>query len=139
MNRYRFYSKGFWVDKHLDPWVTTIMIMVHFGLAMSIIIGGVERFSLPSYQPLISLSQGYVWMWGILIGLSAFLMAMPFRIMNIVGLWLGMSWHLAWAAAFIVASVHDPTSASTPIPVYLGLAMICSALLTARIIDKSKD
>lgn len=134
----RFYARGIWVDAHLDPWITTIVIMIHFGLAVAILVGGIERFSLPSYGPLIEYTGGQVWIWGVWIMSSALFMGMPFRWMNIIGLWLGMAWNIIWMACFAVAVLESPTSAGTPIPVYGGLAMICAALLTARIIDTSK-
>lgn len=136
--RFRFYAKGPWVDQNLDPWVTSIMVMVHFGLGIAIIVGGLERFSLPSYAPLIDYTNGNTWIWGVLIILSAILMSTPFRWANIAGLWIGMVWHIIWTACFAISSIHYPTAAATPIPAYGGLAMICAALLTARVIDKSE-
>jgi hypothetical protein len=135
----RFYAQGFWTEKHVDPWITTVMIMVHFGLGIAILVGGVERFSLPSYQPLLTFTNDGYWVWGVVILISSILMSMPFRKMNILGLWIGMVWHSIWMACFIIAVIHYPTSASTPIPVYGGLSMICAALLTARIIDTTKE
>jgi len=134
----RFFAHGEWVDKHLAQWITSIMIMIHIGLGLAILSGGEIRFSIPSYNPLIDYVHGDVWIWGIWICASALLMATPFRWLNILGLWVGMCWHIVWMAAFTIATVRYETAAATPIPVYGGLAVICAALLTARVIDKTE-
>lgn len=139
MTRVKYFATGLWVDKHFAQWLTTIVIMIHVGLAMVVIVGGVERFSIPSYNPLIAYSHGHTWVWGLWIGLSAALMATPFRWPSIVGLWLGMVWHVIWMACFTIAAINYPVAATTPIPMYGGLALICTALLTARVIEKLEE
>lgn len=139
MKRVQYFATGLWVDKHFSQWLTTIVIMIHVGLAMVVIVGGVERFSIPSYNPLISYSFGHTWIWGAWIGLSAALMATPFRWPSIVGLWLGMFWHVIWMACFTIAAINYSVAATTPIPMYGGLALICTALLTARVIEKLEE
>ena len=131
------FATGFWVDRHLGQWVTTIVIMVNIGLAAAIFVGGIVRFSVPSYNPLIAYTDGHIWLWGVGIGVSAILMAAPFRKVNCLGLWIGMSWHIVWMVCFTIATLHYETAAATPIPVYGGLAMIHAVLLTARVIDKT--
>jgi len=135
MRRIKYFATGLWVDKHFSQWLTTIVIMIHVGLAMVVIVGGVERFSIPSYNPLIDYSMGNTWIWGLWIGLSAILMATPFRWPSIIGLWIGMVWHVIWMACFTIAAINYSVAATTPIPMYGGLALICTALLTARVIE----
>lgn len=137
MEKLKYFAEGFWVEKHLAQWFTTIMIMVNVGLGVAVLAGGKERFTVPSYQPLIDYSAGHVWIWGVWILVAALLMSIPFRWPNIIGLWLSMFWHLIWMGCFAIAVVHYSGSAATPIPVYGGLAMMSAALLTARVIDKS--
>jgi hypothetical protein len=138
MRRVKYFATGLWVDKHFSQWLTTIVIMIHVGLAMVVIVGGVERFSIPSYNPLIDYSMGNTWVWGVWIGLSAVLMATPFRWPSIIGLWLGMVWHVIWMACFTIAAINYSVAATTPIPMYGGLALICTALLTARVIENNE-
>lgn len=138
MKRVKYFATGLWVDKHFSQWLTTIVIMIHIGLAMVVLVGGVERFSIPSYNPLIDYSMGNTWLWGIWIGLSAVLMATPFRWPSIVGLWIGMVWHVIWMACFTIAAINYTVAATTPIPMYGGLALICTALLTARVIETNE-
>lgn len=135
----KFYAKGVWVDKHLAQWFTIIMIMAHMGLAMAVFAGGIARFSIPSYDPLIDYTNGHVWIWGVWIIVSALLMSAPFRWINIAGLFLGMCWHWIWMASFAVAAINYDTAAATPVPVYGAMAMMSVALLTARVIDKSEE
>lgn len=139
MQQIKFFAKGVWVDKHLAQWITIIMIMIHIGLGTAIITGGIERFSPPSYNPLVDYTFGHVWLWGIWIIAAAMLMSAPFRRVNIIGLWVAMAWHFVWMSAFTIAALHYSTAAVTPIPIYGGMAMFCTALLTARVIDKSED
>jgi hypothetical protein len=134
----KYFATGIWVDKHLAQWITMIVIMIHIGLASAIITGGVRRFSIPSYRPLIEYSGGQTWIWGVWIFVAALLMSVPFRWPNILGLWIGMFWHIIWMSCFTIAILNYETAAATPIPMYGGLAMICAALLTARVIDKTK-
>jgi hypothetical protein len=138
MRRIKYFATGLWVDKHFSQWLTTIVIMIHVGLAMVVIVGGVERFSIPSYNPLIDYSMGNTWVWGVWIGLSAVLMATPFRWPSIIGLWFGMVWHVIWMACFTIAAINYSVAATTPIPMYGGLALICTALLTARVIENNE-
>ena len=130
MKRVKYFATGLWL--------TTIVIMIHVGLAMVVLVGGVERFSIPSYNPLIDYSMGNTWLWGIWIGISAALMATPFRWPSIIGLWIGMIWHIIWMTCFTIAAINYPVAATTPIPMYGGLALICTALLTARVIETNE-
>lgn len=139
MKRLKYFATGFWVDRHLAQWITTIIIMIHVGLGVAVISGGIARFAIPSYNPLIDYVHGHVWVWGVWISLAAFLMSVPFRKINIAGLWLAMIWHTIWMACFAIATMRYETAAATPIPMYGGMAMICAALLTARVIDKTEE
>ena len=136
VKRCKNYATGLWVDKHLSQWVTTIMIMLHIGLSMAIVAGGRDRFSVPSYTPLIEYTRGETWIWGVIIFCSAVLMSMPFRWPNIIGLWVGMGWHIIWMSCFTIAMVRYDNAAATGVPAYGIFALLCFALLTARVIDK---
>lgn len=138
MQRVKFYARGVWVDKYLAEWVTIIMIMVHIGLGTAILVGGATRFTPPSYNPLVAFTFDNVWIWGMWILGCAFLMSVPFRTPNILGLWGAMLWHWVWMASFAIAVLNYDNASATPIPAYGGFAMICTALLTARVIDNSK-
>jgi len=115
------------------------VIMVHIGLGGAVVFGGITKFTYPTYQPLIEFTNGHVWIWGFWITVSAMLMAAPFRWPNILGLWIGMIWHIIWMSCFTMATIRYETAAATPIPMFGGMALICTALLTARVIDKTKE
>jgi hypothetical protein len=129
---------GPWEDRLLAQWVTGIMIAVHWGLGLAILIGGRDRFSLPSYQPLIDLVGGQTWVWGVIIVVSAWLMMTPFKWLNVLGLWIGMCWMIMWMALFAVSVLHYPTAAATAMVAYGGFAMMDAALLTARVLDREE-
>lgn len=136
--RFRFYVQGAWEGRLLVQWVTTVMIVVHWGLGLAIVVGGQARFSLPTYQPLISLTDGRVWIWGLPIMVSAGLMMTPFKWPNIFGMWLGMMWMIMWTSLFFVSLVQYPEAEATPIAAYAGFAMINTALLTARVLERPR-
>lgn len=135
----RNYAQGVWVDRHLAQWTTIILIIGNIGFAGAVIFGGTARFSPPSYTPLVDYVHGETWIWGIWIGLAAILMSVPFRLINIAGLWLSMFWHLIWMTSFMIAINRYENSAATPVPAYAVLAMLSASLLTARVIDRSKE
>lgn len=138
MKKSLYFAKGVWVNRHLAQWVTTIVIMVHISLGIAVIAGGLARFTLPSYEPLIFYSGGHVWIWGVWIMVSAILISTPFRWPNILGLWIGLVWHIIWMTCFTIAAVRYETAAATPVPMYGGMAMISAALLAAKVIEKSE-
>jgi ABC-type microcin C transport system permease subunit YejB len=133
------FARGPWSEAHLGEWVTLILLMVNVGLGTTILVGGVERFPIPTYDPLIDYAYGRIWIWGVIILCAAFLIGTPFRWFNIMGLWLSMAWHFVWMAAFTISVAHFPASAATPIPVYGGFAMISAALMTAKILDRPRE
>jgi hypothetical protein len=134
----RWFASGPLEEHLLAQWVTGVMIAVHWGLGIAILAGGTQRFSIPSYLPLIDLVSGNTWIWGVVIVLSAVLMMTPFKVLNCAGLFIGVLWMNMWVAMFAVALINYPTSAATPVVAYAGFAMIDAALLTARVLDKSE-
>jgi len=135
----KFFSSDRWTREHIAGWITVSLALVNIGLGNTIIVGGVPRFPLPSYSTLLDYSGGRPWMWGLIIIFAGILMSLPFRWLNIVGLWISMTWHMTWMAAFMIAVIHYPDAAATPIEAYGGFALISAALLTSRIIDKEPD
>lgn len=132
-----YYRPGFMGYPKVLRWFTAIVVAIHVGLALAILIGGKPRFSLPSYEPLVSYTGGNVWIWGVWIGASALFMASPIKGVSVIGLWLGMCWHIIWMSCFTIAVVNYATAAATPIPIYGGLAFLNATLLTVRVIDKT--
>lgn len=132
----RYFSTSPRAEHLISQWVTSVMIVVHWGLGIAILVGGRQRFSLPTYQPLIDLSNGHVWLWGLQSILAGALMMVPLKWPNILGLWLGMVFMIMWTVLFSVSVLESPTSAATPAVAYAGFAMINAALLTARVIEK---
>lgn len=132
----RYFVTGDREEHMLSQWVCSIMIVLHWGLGIAILVGGPARFSIPTYQPLVDLTNGHTWMWALQIITSGALMMVPFKWPNIVGLWLGMVWMIIWTGLFSVSVMNSPTAAATPAVAYAAFAMINAALLTARVIEK---
>lgn len=134
----RYFVTGAWEDRLLAQWVTSIMIAVHWGLGLAILIGGRARFSVPSYQPLIAMTEGRIWLWGLAIMASAVLMMTPLKWPNVLGLWVGTAWMIMWTTAFAVALIQYPSAAATPVVAYAGFALVNTALLTARLLERQE-
>ena len=128
----KFLSKEVLVDSSLVRLILDILALTNIGLSMAILAGGTVRFSFPSYRPLSDFVNGYIWIWAIWIAFSAILMIIPFKISNLIGLWLSMFWHIVWTSAFVVAVISYPTAIATGIALHGGLALISAALLLAK-------
>jgi hypothetical protein len=125
-----------WSEHMALQWITNIMVVIHACLGTAILAGGSVRFPYPTYQPLIDIVNGQIWIWGFWALASAGLMMMPARWPQITGLWAGMVWQIMWCAAFSVAVVRYETAGATAAVAYGGFALIDAALLTARIVDR---
>jgi hypothetical protein len=125
-----------WGNEFAVKWITNIMVSVHVGLGVAVLAGGAYRFPYPTYQPLIDIVNGETWIWGIWVLFSAFLMLIPARWPQIVGLWTGMCWQIMWTAAFTIAVIEYPTAGATAAVAYGGFALLDAALLTARIVER---
>lgn len=128
-----------WGSRMAVMWISNIMLAVHVGLGTAVLAGGIERFPYPTYQPLIEIVNGHVWIWGVWIMISSGLMMMPWKWPQVSGLWLGMFWQIMWCAAFAIAVVKYPTAGATAAVAYGGFALIDAALLTARIVDRDQE
>lgn len=128
-----------WTEHQALQWVWNIMVTVHAVMGLAVLAGGRERFAYPTYQPLIDLTNGETWIWGVWVLAAGLIMTIPARRPQIIGLWLGMVWNVLWCTLFAVAVVEYPTSGATATVAYGGFALIDAALLTARIIDHGKE
>ena len=128
-----------WLERHFVQWITNTMILMHVGLAVMIFLGGPERFTPPTYQPLLDYTHNATWPWALWIGTSALFMLSRRPWISIIGLWLGMVWHVVWMSSFVIAMGNSLTAASTPIPMYGAGALICTALLTAKTLELKKE
>lgn len=122
------------VDKFFIMSVTYIMIFVHFALGLAVLLGGVEHFEYPSFQPLVDMVNGYTHFWGYWSILSACLMIYPNRISQIIGYWSGMVWQIMWCAAFSYALMKYPNAVTTTAVAFGGFAALDAVLLVARIL-----
>lgn len=132
----RYFVTGSHEEHLISQWICSIMIVVHWGLGIAILVGGPDRFSIPTYQPMIDLTHGHTWIWGVHIVVAGILMMVPFKWPNVIGLWLGMVWMIMWTVLFSLSIMNNPTSAATAAVAYAGFAMIDAALLTVRVIEK---
>ncbi|MEO1960874.1 MAG: hypothetical protein ABGW82_07870, partial [Paracoccus sp. (in: a-proteobacteria)] len=65
--------------------VTMYLGVIHLGFGLSVLVGGAIRFPPPTYAPLLDLTGGYVWPYGVLYLSSGILLTQP------GGYWVRMS------------------------------------------------
>ena len=130
----RFEDRPFGVDEVVHA-IYRCILFADAALAMAILAGGTTRFPFPTYQPLLELSDGHAWPWGVSIGAAAILLAVHNRVANFVGLALSFLWMNLFSAMFAVAIVQYPAADSVaPIP-YATLAVVHVALLTLKVVE----
>lgn len=134
-----FYRARTMTHDHWYQVLTLIMIVLHFGFSAAVLVGGIARFSLPSYQPLLDMVNGRTWIWAAWVGAAAVLMCLPWKWLSVGGLFVGMVWMIFWAAAFALAVAKYPTAAATPVVAYAGFASINAALLLARLMERPRE
>lgn len=110
------------------------MGIVHGGLAVAILVGGIARFPPPTYTPLLELTDGRVWPLGCGFALAAILMATQRLYADIVGMLIGIAMMSLMAILFAIALV-EPGSAATAFVAYGGYVIINTLLLCCRAID----
>lgn len=109
--------------------------VTHILLGLAIMIGGKAHFPFPTYQPLLDLSQGAVWPWGVTIIAAGVLMLIPRAFAGFMGLLVGFLWMNLFASMFVVALIqYDGAGSTAPIP-YALIAFIQVALLTLKVAE----
>lgn len=130
------YLTSAWGERTITQWVANVLLFAHSGLGICIIVGGIDRLTPPSYDPLIDLVHGEIWIWGVWSLVVSFLLVIPFRWPNIIGLFLGMVWMWLWTGMFAVAVTQYPTASATAIIAYASLGLLDLGLLAVRVIDR---
>lgn len=137
MDRVRYYVTSKWAERLLSQWVTSIMMMGHAALGLVVLLAS-DRLTGSTYEPMIEMVDGHMWVWAVWIIASAILMGVPFRWPIIAGIWLGMFWMFMWAGLFTFSVVrHDDADAMLMVAFSI-FALIDVALLTARVTGKNE-
>lgn len=127
-------KRGFYADDVVAAIYRTVAA-VDAALAMAILAGGNARFPLPTYQPLLELTNGQSWPWGVSIGAAAFMIMIHSQVLNLLGLAISFLWLNLISAMFVTAIVQFPGAGSTaPIP-YVGLAAMHVALMVLKVVE----
>jgi hypothetical protein len=134
----RHFLTSVWGERTITQWVANVLLFVHSGLGIAIMVGGIARLTPPSYDPLIYLVHGQVWILGVWSLVVACLLVVPLRWPNIIGLFLGMVWMWLWTGMFTVAVTQFPTASATAIIAYAGFGLLDLGLLAVRVIDRDK-
>lgn len=128
-----------WGERTITQWVANVLLFAHSGLGIAVLIGGIDRLTPPSYDPLINLVHGEIWIWGLWSLVAGVLLVVPLRWPNIIGLTLGMFWMYTWCGMFVVAVTQFPTASATAMIAYASLGLMDLGLLVVRVIDRGEE
>lgn len=127
------------IYEEVDRILARILGAIHIALGLAVQIGGPERFPHPNYDPLLEVSNGYVWPYGLGWILGGILMVMPCRIqLRYLGMSIIIILSNVWAALFAVAAYEDVEAALTPTAAYGGYALLNGTLLWLTYIHTRK-
>lgn len=115
--------------------VASYLGVINAGFALTIIIGGAIRFPPPTYRPLLDATNGEVWPYGVLFGLSAIGLLRQTWTSRLVGAIVGIAAHSTFAALFLVAVLSFPDAGATAWWAYLVFASqsaACAGLIWAH-------
>lgn len=102
---------------------------IHLGFGLLIMLGGAIRFPPPTYQPLLDLTVGHVWPYGLAYLTSAlFLIGGHGHLSRMVGAIVGILANSCFAALFLVAVFMYPDAGATAWWAYLAFATQSAAL-----------
>ena len=104
--------------------------LIHLGFSLAVIVGGAIRFPPPTYAPLLDLTGGHVWPYGLLYGTSAVLLiAGTCWWVRALGALVGIVANSTFSALFLVAVFMFSDAAATAWWAYFGFATLSAALL----------
>lgn len=120
--------------RELERGICLMLGTIHFLLGFVTWVGGEERFPAPGYTPLLNLSSGVVWPYGIAWMTGGLLMILcKTSNLRLVGISIVVMVSNLWAALFCLAAFHDPHAPLTPIAAYGGYGLM-NAVLAAIIL-----
>jgi hypothetical protein len=116
-------------------WVTMERIaaaylgMIHAGFGVAILVGGAIRFPPPTYKPLLDLSNGHVWPYGVVYLASGILLTLgQGPLVRMAGAIVGIVANSCFAALFLVAVLMFPDAGATAWWAYFAFATQSAAL-----------
>lgn len=119
-----------WKWETVERIASAYLGILHAGFATVILWGGVVRFPPPTYAPLLSATNGQVWPYALLFGLSAacLLLGRGWKA-RAVGALLGVLANSTFSALFLVAVFMFSDAAATAWWAYFSLASLSGCLM----------
>jgi hypothetical protein len=106
----------------IERYLTVYLGVINAGFATIVLVGGANRFPPPTYEPLLDMTGGEVWPYGVLFGISAIGLLGRGYWSRMVGCAFGIVAHSTFAALFLVAVLRFPDAAATAWWAYLAFA-----------------
>lgn len=100
------------------------LAIIHAGLGCSIIAGGSERFSRPSYDALLDMTGGRAWPYGLMFIGVAVMLAVPHPAVSFAGHWAGVVALNVFSGLFFLSMVQYPAASATAWWIYFSFGTI---------------
>lgn len=113
--------------------------VVHFLLGFVTWAGGEERFPAPGYTPLLNLSHGVVWPYGVAWMLGGAIMVICRSNARLAGIAVVVIVSNLWAALFCLAAFRDPHAPLTPIIAYGGYGLLNAVLAAFIVVHRERE
>ena len=108
-------------------------------LGLAILIGGVDRFPHPSYEPLLMLTNERSWPYGITWLLGGTLMFVRSKRVRLLGTVLSFLVACLWMGLFMAATILYTTAALTPVAAYGGFALFNAVLFAMMWMHRGRE
>jgi hypothetical protein len=113
--------------------------IIHLGLGLTILAGGIARFPAPTYTPLLIIDGGRVWPYGLMFMVSATLLILPGTRINFWGHWLGLVFMDAFAAIFLAAVIQDRHAGATAWWAYFSFGTIHGFNIALMLVRRNRN
>lgn len=106
----------------IESYLTRYLGVINGGFAVTVLLGGAIRFPPPTYKPLLDMTGGQVWPYGVLFAISAVGLLSRGQAARFIGCAFGIIAHSTFAALFLVAVLKFPDAGATAWWAYLAFA-----------------
>ena len=115
------------------------LAVIHAGLGCSIIAGGNQRFSRPSYDALLDMTGDRAWPYGLMFIGVAVLLAVPHHKVEFVGHWAGVIALNVFSGLFFLSMVKYPTASATAWWIYFAFGTIHGLNLALMMVRRRRN
>lgn len=123
----------------VEKLVCFLLGTIHISLGVATAIGGPDRFPPPGYGPLLDLTNGYTWPYGVLWAAGGTIMILAHGLWRLIGIGTVILISNLWAAMFMIAAFESPTAPFTPIAAYGGYGLVNGVLFALMVMHARRE